>query len=122
MILCQARAHDSTVIIVGTHYDEIPPANRKQTVDEYRSILYSRYVSEKLGGGVSSMSEKGLPKVIEVTEVSSKPRSEHNIRELRHLIYDKALSLRDTGKLLAHHFQPFCSLFAFKTSSTNAPL
>ncbi|XP_065057929.1 leucine-rich repeat serine/threonine-protein kinase 1-like isoform X2 [Rhopilema esculentum] len=92
----QARAHDSTVIIVGTHYDEIPPANRKQTVDEYRSILYSRYVSEKLGGGVPSMAEKGLPKVIEVTEVSSKPRSEHNIRELRHLIYDKALSLRDT--------------------------
>ena len=88
------------MIIVGTHYDEVLPAHRKQVIDRYREVICNRFVSDKLGGGLQNVVEHGLPRVIAVTEVSSKARSEYNIKELRGLIYEKVLSLRDSGTCL----------------------
>lgn len=90
------------MIIVGTHYDELHPSRRRKTIDRYREIIRSRFVSDRLGGGLQNIVEHGLPQVIAVVEVSSKPKAEFNIRELRGLIYDKVLSLRDTGMPFAH--------------------
>ena len=97
VLFLQCRAADSAVIIVGTHYDELSSQSRKQNVERYRKKIYERYVSKENGGAVRSLLEKGLPRVIAVTEVSSKAKAEYGIRELRNLIYEKVLSLRDTG-------------------------
>ena len=97
MIFLQARAPDSPVIIVGTHYDEIPSGSRQTIINQYRKIIYTRFVSDKFGGGLQNNVEHGIPRVVDVTEVSSKPKAEHNIRELRGLIYESVLSIRDSG-------------------------
>ena len=85
------------MIIVGIHYDEIPSANRQPLINEYRKIIYTRFVSDKFGGGLQNNMEHGIPRVVDVTEVSSKPKAEYNIRELRGLVYESVLSIRDSG-------------------------
>jgi len=93
----QSRAPDSSVIIVGTHYDEIVPQNRAEVIKRCRDAIFKRFVSDRYGGGLQNNVEHGIPRVVEVVEVSSKPKAEHNIRELRGLIHDKVLSIRDSG-------------------------
>ena len=85
------------MIIVGTHYDEIVPQNRAEVIKRCRDAIFKRFVSDRYGGGLQNNVEHGIPRVVEVVEVSSKPKAEHNIRELRGLIHDKVLSIRDSG-------------------------
>ena len=87
------------MIIVGTHYDEILPQNRPGVIKLYRDTIFSRFVSDRYGGGLQNNVEHGIPRVVEVVEVSSKARAEHNIRELRGIIHDKVLSIRDSGMM-----------------------
>ena len=85
------------MIVVGTHYDELPSAGRQELITKYRKLIFTRFVSDKHGGGLLNISQHGIPRVVDVVEISSKPKSEHNIRELRGLIYDNVLSVQDFG-------------------------
>ncbi len=96
----QARAQDAAVVIVGTHYDEMAPQTRKELIDSYRIAIKTRYVSSALGGGIQRLNEKGLPRVLAIAEVSCKNRTEHNIRDLRNIIYETATSLKDSRKFI----------------------
>eukprot|EP00794_Sanderia_malayensis_P000449 gene449-1090_t len=92
----QARAADAAVIIVGTHYDELPTLDRREKLEQYRNEIKRRYMSERLGGGVFKLHEKGLPRVLRVAEVSCKTSKEYNINDLRNTIYETASLLKDT--------------------------
>ena len=83
------------MIIVGTHYDELDNRERNKYVEKMRRELKERYVATKLGGGVITPHERGLPRVLEVFEVSCK--NKYNIAELRNFIYDSVLSLKGEG-------------------------
>ncbi|KAG4071917.1 hypothetical protein HA402_006078 [Bradysia odoriphaga] len=85
----QARAPNSPVIIVGTHYDEIGVSISVEEAQQLQQTIRERFIvvmdSEKLG----------LPKVLDSIEVSCKTK--YNIPVLANLIYDAAFSLRLPG-------------------------
>ncbi|CAF3639498.1 unnamed protein product [Rotaria socialis] len=81
-------APGSSVILVGTHHDQIVKLkNYRQLSENFQSIIYQRFID-------TSQSEKlGYPKVLESIEISNK--TGYNVKQLCTLIYDVA------GQLLA---------------------
>ncbi|UJR21881.1 hypothetical protein I4U23_024954 [Adineta vaga] len=88
LINIQTVAPGSSVIIVGTHHDQIVKLkNYRQLSDNFQSLIYQQFID-------TSQSEKlGYPKVLDSIEISCK--TGHNIKQLCTLIYDIA------GQLLA---------------------
>ncbi|KAJ9598231.1 hypothetical protein L9F63_011052, partial [Diploptera punctata] len=83
LVNIQARAPNSPVLIVGTHYD---------MMREY----YPASISEDLQFiNIVDAEKCGLPRVLDTIEVSCKTR--HNIKLLCNLIYDTVFSLRPPG-------------------------
>ncbi|XP_019617338.1 PREDICTED: leucine-rich repeat serine/threonine-protein kinase 1-like [Branchiostoma belcheri] len=109
LINIQARAPDSPVIIVGTHYDEFkkyPPS----FLPELRDMIDSRFIN------LPEPHLHGLPRVKGQLEVSCK--NHHNIRELCDLIYDTVFQLKvrgGTGQLLLKQPIPATYLALQKT-------
>ena len=91
----QARAPDSPVIIVGTHYDLMTAEERKANLPNIQEMIKDRYIAMEYGGRVYAPRERGLPKVMAMIEVSSK--TGHNVRELRHMIYNIACEIKEKG-------------------------
>uniref|UniRef100_A0A182PFW2 non-specific serine/threonine protein kinase n=1 Tax=Anopheles epiroticus TaxID=199890 RepID=A0A182PFW2_9DIPT len=85
----QARAPNSPVIIVGTHYDAVGDTLPARKAEELQQIIRDRFIA------VSDAEKIGLPRVLDSIEVSC--RTGHNIKLLAGLIYDTAFSLRPPG-------------------------
>ena len=62
---------------------------RKNYVEDMRKEVLKRFVAIKSGGGVQTLTEKGLPNVVRVTEVNSK--SQRSVTKVRDLVYDLSL-------------------------------
>nr|XP_018906420.1 PREDICTED: leucine-rich repeat serine/threonine-protein kinase 1 isoform X2 [Bemisia tabaci] len=89
LVNIQARAPNSPVIIIGTHYDMM-----RENYPSARSEDLQQYIRDKFINIVDA--EKcGLPRVIDTIEVSCKTR--HNIKLLCNLIYDTVFSLKPPG-------------------------
>ncbi|XP_056637900.1 leucine-rich repeat serine/threonine-protein kinase 1 isoform X1 [Diorhabda sublineata] len=88
LVNIQARAPNSPVIIVGTHYDVIQEFNPNIS-EEYQQIIRDRFIN------VVDAEKCGLPRVLDTIEISCKTR--HNIKLLCNLIYDTVFSLRPPG-------------------------
>ncbi|TKR94021.1 hypothetical protein L596_008370 [Steinernema carpocapsae] len=92
LVNIQARAPNATVIIVGTHYDQVVahldrfPLGYLEDLD---NTIRERFV------GISDSDKKGLPRVYHSIFVSSKNR--HNIKQLCLLLYKCAFELRTVG-------------------------
>lgn len=91
----QARAPNSTVIIIGTFLDDVE-RSRRGYVEEMQNEIKKRFMSTKYGGAIVDLIEKGLPNVVDVIEVSCKNST--NIPRLRDLIYDTVMNLKADGK------------------------
>lgn len=89
LVNIQARAPNSPVIIVGTHYDLMQERNPNVS-EEYQQIIRDRFIN------VVDAEKCGLPRVLDTIEISCKTR--HNIKLLCNLIYDTVFSLRPPGK------------------------
>ncbi|XP_055684527.1 leucine-rich repeat serine/threonine-protein kinase 1 isoform X1 [Lutzomyia longipalpis] len=96
----QARAPNSPVIIVGTHYDAVGDTFPAKKAEELQLIIRDRFIA------VADAEKMGLPRVLDSIEVSC--RTGHNIKLLSNLIYDTAFSLRSPGskELLLHQKVP----------------
>lgn len=95
----QARAPDSTVIIVGTHYDMLEDKDRRsEYLTNLRSMISDNYIAVEYGGKVLNTRERGLPKVRAMIEVSCK--TGYHIRELRQLIYNTSFDIKERGSRL----------------------
>ncbi|CAG9859264.1 unnamed protein product [Phyllotreta striolata] len=88
LVNIQARAPNSPVIIVGTHYDVIQEFNPNIS-EEYQQIIRDRFIN------VVDAEKCGLPRVLDTIEISCKTR--HNVKLLCNLIYDTVFSLRPPG-------------------------
>ncbi|XP_066246944.1 leucine-rich repeat serine/threonine-protein kinase 1 isoform X1 [Euwallacea similis] len=88
LVNIQARAPNSPVIIVGTHYDVVQEFNPNIS-EEYQQIIRERFIN------VVDAEKMGLPRVLDTIEVSCKTR--HNLKLLCNLIYDSVFSLRPPG-------------------------
>lgn len=88
LVNIQARAPNSPVIIVGTHYDLGPPS----TSEDLQQMIRDKFIN------IVDAEKCGLPRVLDTIEVSCKTR--HNIKLLCNLIYDTVFSLRPPGELL----------------------
>lgn len=85
----QARAPNSPVIIVGTHYDAVGEVFPPKKAEELQQIIRDRFIA------IADAEKVGLPRVLDSIEVSC--RTGHNIKLLSNLIYDTAFSLRPPG-------------------------
>ncbi|CAF3674601.1 unnamed protein product [Adineta steineri] len=76
-------APGSSVIIVGTHHDQIVKLkNYRQLSENFQSLIYQKFID-------TSQNEKlGYPKVLDSLEISNK--TGHNIKQLCTLIHDIA--------------------------------
>ncbi|KAK3754845.1 hypothetical protein QZH41_011322 [Actinostola sp. cb2023] len=92
----QARAPDSPCIIVGTHYDMLTTEEKRSNlVPDLQQMIKDRYIAREFGGGIQTPRDRGLPRVMNRIEVSSK--TGYNVRELRHMIYKKAIEIKERG-------------------------
>lgn len=107
LVNIQARAANSPVIIVGTHYDEIVANEKKFPPD------YLNHLQQMIRGGICIVNfdakkhsldrfvavpdadKRGLPRVTEAVIVSSKTK--YNIQHLAQLVYSTAVELRTPG-------------------------
>ncbi|CAH1175605.1 unnamed protein product [Phaedon cochleariae] len=99
LVNIQARAPNSPVLIVGTHYDVVQEFNPNMS-EEYQQIIRDRFIN------IVDAEKCGLPRVLDTIEVSCKTR--HNVKLLCNLIYDTVFSLRPAGskELLLEHKVP----------------
>ncbi|KAJ8934094.1 hypothetical protein NQ318_004975 [Aromia moschata] len=88
LVNIQARAPNSPVIIVGTHYDVVQEFNPNISED-YQQIIRDRFIN------IVDAEKCGLPRVLDTIEISCKTR--HNVKLLCNLIYDTVFSLRPPG-------------------------
>ncbi|XP_065157528.1 leucine-rich repeat serine/threonine-protein kinase 1 isoform X3 [Atheta coriaria] len=88
LVNIQARAPNSPVLIVGSHYDVVQDAN-PNICEEYQQVIRERFIN------VVDAEKCGLPRVLDTIEISCKTR--HNIKLLCNLIYDTVFSLRPPG-------------------------
>lgn len=88
LVNIQARAPNSPVIIVGTHYDVVQEFD-PHISEEYQQIIRDRFIN------IVDAEKCGLPRVLDTIEISCKTR--HNIKLLCNLIYDTVFSLRPPG-------------------------
>ncbi|XP_037075473.1 leucine-rich repeat serine/threonine-protein kinase 1-like [Pollicipes pollicipes] len=89
LVNIQARAPNSPVIIVGTHYDLIRDKYPANYCEDLQRLIRDRFIS------LVDADKCGLPRVLDTIEVSCKTR--HNIRLLCNLIYDTVYSLKSPG-------------------------
>ncbi|XP_014247457.1 leucine-rich repeat serine/threonine-protein kinase 1 [Cimex lectularius] len=89
LVNIQARAPNSPVLIVGTHYDMMQENYPLSRAEDLQQLIRDRFIN------VVDAEKCGLPRVIDTIEVSCKTR--HNIRILCNLIYDTVFSLRTAG-------------------------
>lgn len=96
----QARAPNSPVIVVGTHYDAVGEQFPAKKAEELQSVIRERFIA------IPDAEKMGLPRVLDSIEVSC--RTGHNMRLLASLIYETAFSLRSPGskELLLHQKVP----------------
>ena len=96
ILMFQARAPDSIVLIVGTFYDRLSVQQKKNNfVEDMRRLIFKLYVAAELGGDVSCPRERGLPKVVQVIDVSC--TTGYNVDKLRQAIYNAALEIKGPG-------------------------
>ncbi|CAB0014704.1 unnamed protein product [Nesidiocoris tenuis] len=89
LVNIQARAPNSPVLIVGTHYDMMQENYPLSRAEDLQQLIRDRFIN------VVDAEKCGLPRVIDTIEVSCKTR--HNIRILCNLVYDTVFSLRTPG-------------------------
>uniref|UniRef100_T1HIN4 non-specific serine/threonine protein kinase n=1 Tax=Rhodnius prolixus TaxID=13249 RepID=T1HIN4_RHOPR len=89
LVNIQARAPNSPVLIVGTHYDTMQENYPLSRAEDLQQLIRHRFIN------VVDAEKCGLPRVIDTIEVSCKTR--HNIKILCNLIYDTVFSLRTAG-------------------------
>lgn len=89
LVNIQARAPNSPVLIVGTHYDMMQENYPASRAEDLQQSIRERFIN------VVDAEKCGLPRVIDTIEVSCKTR--HNIKILCNLIYDTVFSLRSPG-------------------------
>lgn len=90
LVNIQARAPNSPVIIIGTHYDltqEYFPT--PHTSEDLQQMIRDRFIN------IVDAEKCGLPRVLDTIEISCKTR--HNIKLLCNLIYETVFSLRPPG-------------------------
>ncbi|CAH0599523.1 unnamed protein product [Chrysodeixis includens] len=87
----QARAPGSPVIMVATHYDQVPNCNLPES--ESPEVL-QRLIRSSIMGAPDA-DKLGLPRVLDSVEVSCSTR--HNIRLLADIIYSVAFSVKPPG-------------------------
>ncbi|XP_037942769.1 leucine-rich repeat serine/threonine-protein kinase 1 isoform X2 [Teleopsis dalmanni] len=85
----QARAPNSPVIIVGTHFDAVGESFSAEKAEELQQIIREKFIA------IPDAEKIGLPRVIDSIEISC--RTMHNIRLLANIIYDTAFMLRSPG-------------------------
>ncbi|XP_017772148.1 PREDICTED: leucine-rich repeat serine/threonine-protein kinase 1 isoform X5 [Nicrophorus vespilloides] len=88
LVNIQARAPNSPVLIVGTHYDVVQDTNPNMS-EEYQQVIRDKFIN------IVDAEKCGLPRVLDTIEVSCKTR--HNVKLLCNLIYDTVFSLRPPG-------------------------
>ncbi|CAL4058692.1 unnamed protein product, partial [Meganyctiphanes norvegica] len=89
LVNIQARAPNSPVLIVGTHYDLVKEKFPPSWSEDLQQIIRDRFIN------VIDADKLGLPRVLDTIEVSCKSR--HNIKLLCSLIYDTVFSLKTPG-------------------------
>ncbi|KAG1714290.1 Leucine-rich repeat serine/threonine-protein kinase 1 [Nymphon striatum] len=86
LVNIQARAPNSPVIIVGTHYDLVKENFPPAFSEDLQHLIRERFIN------VVDADKCGLPKVLDTIEISCKTR--YNIKNLCNLIYDTVFELR----------------------------
>ncbi|XP_034249520.1 leucine-rich repeat serine/threonine-protein kinase 1 isoform X2 [Thrips palmi] len=92
LVNIQARAPNSPVIIVGTHYDAVRDSQGAMPAavsEDLQQMIRDKFIN------IVDAEKCGLPRVLDTIEVSCKTR--HNIKLLCNLIYDTVFSLRPPG-------------------------
>ncbi|KAJ1529280.1 hypothetical protein ONE63_006078 [Megalurothrips usitatus] len=103
LVNIQARAPNSPVIIVGTHYDVVRESGgggagngpvsatvaSAASSEDLQQMIRDKFIN------IVDAEKCGLPRVLDTIEVSCKTR--HNIKLLCNLIYDTVFSLRPPG-------------------------
>ncbi|XP_072178814.1 leucine-rich repeat serine/threonine-protein kinase 1-like [Diadema setosum] len=92
LVNIQARAPNSPVIIVGTHYDIIMRDKRfsKEYWPDLKRTIFDRFIN------IAHPQDAGLPHVIACVEVSCAAGSKsYNVNTLRDLVYDTAYTLTE---------------------------
>lgn len=89
LVNIQARAPNSPVLIVGTHYDLVQERLPTHRSEQLQQIIRDRFIN------IVDAEKCGLPRVLDTIEVSCRTR--HNIRLLCNLVYETAFSLRPAG-------------------------
>ncbi|XP_021920937.1 leucine-rich repeat serine/threonine-protein kinase 1 isoform X3 [Zootermopsis nevadensis] len=89
LVNIQARAPNSPVLIVGTHFDMMREYDPASISEDLQQIIRDKFIN------IVDAEKCGLPRVLDTIEVSCKTR--HNIKLLCNLIYDTVFSLRPPG-------------------------
>ena len=93
ILFLQARAPNSPVIIVGTHYDIIMRDKKysKEYWPDLKRTIAARFIN------IAHPQDVGLPHVVACIEVSCAMGSKsYNVAVLRDLVYDTAYTLTGT--------------------------
>ncbi|XP_017968519.1 leucine-rich repeat serine/threonine-protein kinase 1 isoform X2 [Drosophila navojoa] len=85
----QARAPNSPVLIVGTHFDAVGESISAQQAEQLQQLIREKFIA------IPDAEKIGLPRVIDSIEISC--RTLHNIHLLANIIYDTAMQLRSPG-------------------------
>ncbi|XP_062127004.1 LOW QUALITY PROTEIN: leucine-rich repeat serine/threonine-protein kinase 1 [Drosophila sulfurigaster albostrigata] len=85
----QARAPNSPVLIVGTHFDTVGESISAQQAEQLQQLIREKFIA------IPDAEKIGLPRVIDSIEISC--RTMHNIHLLANIIYDTAMQLRSPG-------------------------
>ncbi|XP_032596558.1 leucine-rich repeat serine/threonine-protein kinase 1 isoform X2 [Drosophila grimshawi] len=85
----QARAPNSPVLIVGTHFDTVGESISAQQAEQLQQLIREKFIA------IPDAEKIGLPRVIDSIEISC--RTLHNIHLLANIIYDTAMQLRSPG-------------------------
>lgn len=88
----KARAPNSPVIIVGTHYDVVSTKSPDHHSEQLQQLIRDRFIN------IVDAEKYGLPRVLDTIEISCKTK--HNIKILCNIIYDTVFSLRPPGKYI----------------------
>ncbi|XP_050423466.1 leucine-rich repeat serine/threonine-protein kinase 1 [Adelges cooleyi] len=89
LVNIQARAPNSPVIIVGTHYDVMSNKSPEYNSEILQQLIRDRFIN------IVDAEKYGLPRVLDTIEISCKTK--HNIKLLCNIIYDTVFSLRSPG-------------------------
>ncbi|XP_068156290.1 LOW QUALITY PROTEIN: leucine-rich repeat serine/threonine-protein kinase 1 [Drosophila tropicalis] len=89
LINIQARAPNSPVIIVATHFDLVGESISAQQAEHFQQLIREKFIA------IPDAEKIGLPRVIDSIEISC--RTLHNIHLLANIIYDTAMQLRSPG-------------------------